>query len=378
MDVVLEIFDTFVFDRVYANILPIQSSITNFDPVSTIAASFKNSLVDANASYAQPPAVGDYGLSAWTFQPASPLFSVEPSEYAYMSRWDRDNIFRQCVSMFALTWFSALVIYFTFAGLSYLFVFDHTTFQHPKYLKNQMRMEIQQAVSSIPLMTLFTVPFFVAEVRGYSFMYDTISNPGFSSPLLDTLGNAWTYLQFPAFLMFTDFGIYWIHRALHHPILYKRLHKPHHKWIMPTPFASHAFHPLDGYAQSVPYHLFPFLFPLQKFAYLALFTFIQIWTVMIHDGEYVANSPVINGAACHTMHHLYFNYNYGQFTTLWDRVGGSYRKPNDELFEKEAKMSKEEWERQTKEMERMVVEVEGADDRSYGPEVTGSAEKKMQ
>jgi Delta7-sterol 5-desaturase len=30
-------------------------------------------------------------------------------------------------------------------------------------------------------------------------------------------------------------------------------------------------------------------------------------------------------------------------------------------------MSKEEWERQTKEMERMVVEVEGEDDRSYGP-----------
>lgn len=88
---------------------------------------------------------------------------------------------------------------------------------------------------------------------------------------------------------------------------------------------------------------------------------------MIHDGEYVANSPIINGAACHTMHHLYFNYNYGQFTTLWDRLGGSYRKPNDELFQKEAKMSKDEWERQTKEMERMVIEVEGKDDRSYGP-----------
>ena len=89
---------------------------------------------------------------------------------------------------------------------------------------------------------------------------------------------------------------------------------------------------------------------------------------MIHDGEYVANSPIINGAACHTMHHLYFNYNYGQFTTLWDRLGGSYRKPNEELFRKEAKMSKEEWQRQTQEMEKMVVEVEGEDDRSYGPE----------
>ena len=97
---------------------------------------------------------------------------------------------------------------------------------------------------------------------------------------------------------------------------------------------------------------------------------------MIHDGEYVANSPIINGAACHTMHHLYFNYNYGQFTTLWDRLGGSYRKPNDELFQKESKMSQEEWERQSKEMEKMVVEVEGKDDRSYAPEE--SLAKKQQ
>jgi lathosterol oxidase len=66
-------------------------------------------------------------------------------------------------------------------------------------------------------------------------------------------------------------------------------------------------------------------------------------------------------------HHLYFNFNYGQFTTLWDRLGGSYRKPNPELFEKQTKTSKAEWERQSKEMEKVVKEVEGEDDRSYLP-----------
>ncbi|KAI7384673.1 hypothetical protein KC336_g14857, partial [Hortaea werneckii] len=111
---------------------------------------------------------------------------------------------------------------------------------------------------------------------------------------------------------------------------------------------------------------------------IALFGFVQIWTVLIHDGEYVANSPIINGAACHTMHHLYFNYNYGQYTTLWDRLGGSYRKPNMELFLKETKMSQEEWARQTKEMEKMVVEVEGKDDRGYGTEERIAAAKKAQ
>lgn len=77
------------------------------------------------------------------------------------------------------------------------------------------------------------------------------------------------------------------------------------------------------------------------------------------------------------MHHLYFNYNYGQFTTLWDRLGGSYRQPNDELFSRESKMSKTEWERQTKEMEKLQKEIEGDDDRDYMQESRRLQKKTM-
>lgn len=55
-------------------------------------------------------------------------------------------------------------------------------------------------------------------------------------------------------------------------------------------------------------------------------------TVVVDDAEYLSDSKVINGAACHTMHHLYFNYNYGQFTTFWDRVGGTYQVPHGRAF----------------------------------------------
>jgi lathosterol oxidase len=65
------------------------------------------------------------------------------------------------------------------------------------------------------------------------------------------------------------------------------------------------------------------------------------------------------------MHHLYFNYNYGQFFTLWDRLGGSYRKPNDELFNDITKMGTLEWERQAREAANLVQEIEGMDDRVY-------------
>ena len=40
---------------------------------------------------------------------------------------------------------------------------------------------------------------------------------------------------------------------------------------------------------------------------------------------------VINGPAHHTLHHLYFTVNYGQYFTWADRAGGSYRHPKPEL-----------------------------------------------
>ncbi|MCJ1248333.1 c-5 sterol desaturase [Trapelia coarctata] len=344
MDVVLELFDTFLFDRLYASLLPASS-------VQFAKTSVKHAATSTFSSMREMPT---------TYNFASKFIQFEPSQYAYMSALPRDNIWRQALSLYLITWLFGFVVYFVFASLSYLFIFDHATFTHPKYLKNQVRLEIRQTMISMPVMSIFTVPFFLSEVLGYTKLYDSPADAPF--PL-------YNILQIPLFILFTDFFIYWIHRGLHHPLVYKRLHKPHHKWIMPTPYASHAFHPLDGWAQSVPYHVFPFIFPLQKFAYIALFITINIWTIMIHDGEYVSESPILNGAAHHTMHHLYFNFNYGQFTTLWDRLGGSYRKPNAELFSRESKMSKSEWERQCKEMEKVQKTVEGdVDDRNYGEE----------
>ena len=227
----------------------------------------------------------------YVYKPASQIISLQPTTWTYSSTWARDNPYRQATSLFLITWLFGLVIYFICSSLSYQFVFDKNTFKHPKFLKNQVRLEIRQTMIAMPFMSMMTTPFFLAEVRGYAKLYDLPSHAPFYW---------YNFLQFPLFILFTDFFIYLIHRGLHHPRLYKTLHKPHHKWIMPTPYASHAFHPIDGFSQSLPYHVFPFLFPLQKLAYVALFFFINIWTIFIHDGEYVSNSPIINGAACHT------------------------------------------------------------------------------
>ncbi|KAK9471366.1 uncharacterized protein V1510DRAFT_201914 [Dipodascopsis tothii] len=335
MDLVLETCDAFLFDPIYAKLFPLPGAGA---VIGTEVTSIAKNI-------------------SMTFTPENPYeytFFPAPTT-AYLTTITRDNIFRQFVSLFLVTYIFGVMLYFLFASLSYVFVFDKRTFDHPRYLKNQMRLEISMAMYALPWMALFTTPWFVFEVRGYSKLY------------WDTQDYSKFYLiaQIPFFIAFTDALIYYIHRYLHHPRFYKSLHKPHHKWIMPTPFASHAFHPFDGYLQSLPYHFFPFLFPLHKFNYLLLFTFVNIWTVMIHDGEYLANDPVINGSACHSIHHLYFNYNYGQFTTLWDRVGGSYRQPEEEFFDKNLKMDKNTWKKTAEKSDMIMKEVEHDDDRVY-------------
>ncbi|KAF3935570.1 hypothetical protein ABW19_dt0203187 [Dactylella cylindrospora] len=344
MDMVLSLCDTLALDRLYATIMPAE---TISSPQDVFV--YHNQTAGGNFTTKVSPAI--VGTAFDSAVQLEQLIGLIPGKYAELSSLSRDDPIRQFISLFLITWIFGTLLYFVSSTLSYIFVFDKDTFKHPKFLKNQIREEIKVSLAAHPGMSLLTAPFFLIEVRGHTKMFDDPYK----------YGSLYFYLQFPIFIIFTDALIYLIHRGLHHPSIYRYLHKSHHKWIMPSPYAAHAFHPVDGWAQSLPYHFFPLVLPLWKYAYVALFVFVNIWTVMIHDGEYVANSPIINGAACHTMHHLYFNYNYGQFTTFWDRLGGSYRAPNIELFYKETKMGKAELDRQVKEMEKMVKEVEGDD-----------------
>lgn len=84
MDIVLELTDTYLFDYMYAFLLPARPAPYNFPDA-----------VPANATV----------FSTWQYKPATAFFSVEPSQAAYMSAWARDNIFRQSISLFLILWF---------------------------------------------------------------------------------------------------------------------------------------------------------------------------------------------------------------------------------------------------------------------------------
>lgn len=343
MDLVLEIADTYALDKIWAAAVPaLPRSIAN-DPsalasLASASSSASNNLTsllglstDAATWASSSASSSALSPSSWFAnsvlkQAVSSSLSGNHVDWAalkHASALPRDNIVRQTVSLVVLTYIGILFLYFTFAGLSYKYIFNKEMEKHPRFLKNQVRLEIESSLRAFLPLDFLTVPWFVLEVRGHSKLYNNISDHGWGYAMLSV----------PLFLVFTDFLIYWVHRIEHHPRLYKHVHKPHHKWLVPTPFASHAFHPLDGYMQSLPYHIFPFVFPLHRVISICLFVFVNLWSILIHDSELICNSPlekIINGPSHHTLHHLLFTCNYGQYFTFCDRAGGSYRAPRVE------------------------------------------------
>ena len=92
MDIVLEIADSFIFDPLYAKILPAASS-------HAFASNATYSSIKAEpTSFAVPHAT-------WQYEPSTHYFSIEPSKYAYMSSLTRDDWRRQAFTLFLITWY---------------------------------------------------------------------------------------------------------------------------------------------------------------------------------------------------------------------------------------------------------------------------------
>jgi len=227
------------------------------------------------------------------------------------------TILRQLLVTWTFLYISSMIIYFSFCSLTYWYYFTPVANNKAmwKYDGQQLREEIWTSVWSGCIMAGMTAPIEVAVVYGYGRVYANVSDYGIA------------YLVASVFLFFafTDSTIYWIHRGLHHPRLYW-IHKLHHRYKNTTPYSAFSFHPLDGWLQGSPYHMFVFVFPMHKLLYFAVLFMVGLWTMNIHD-RWTFDWWGVNGAAHHTIHHTKFLYNYGQYTIFWDWVFGTWKDP---------------------------------------------------
>lgn len=133
----------------------------------------------------------------------------------------------------------------------------------------------------------------------------------------------------PAFLLFTDFTVYWTHRLLHHPWLLRRTgHVKHHRVRHTTAFSSFVFHPVDAALQILPAYLFFVAtqrsLPCHPAVAVGLLTLSNLWVVALHDVTDWGGGSVVCTSRCHTLHHEHYDVNFGLFTVVWDRLFGTW------------------------------------------------------
>jgi sterol desaturase/sphingolipid hydroxylase (fatty acid hydroxylase superfamily) len=122
-----------------------------------------------------------------------------------------------------------------------------------------------------------------------------------------------------------EFHFYWIHRAIHWPPLYKRVHYLHHKNNNPGPWSGMAMHPVEHLLYFsvvlihwiVPSHPIHFLFNAQHTALTPA------------GGHHGFEGPILKGriptgSYFHYLHHRYFECNYGESTLPFDKWFGTF------------------------------------------------------
>ena len=134
-----------------------------------------------------------------------------------------------------------------------------------------------------------------------------------------------------------DFLMFALHLFEHKgplgPEFYRKSHKPHHRFVNPRLF--------DAFDGSVPDTFCMILIPLATTAqllhanvweYMLFGSLWSSWLCLIHSEVHHPWDAAfrylgLGTAADHHVHHRTFIYNYGHTMMWWDRLAGTYRKP---------------------------------------------------
>lgn len=174
-----------------------------------------------------------------------------------------------------------------------------------------------------------------------SFWFSIISAMAFALPFWEPLAKysklytdpsqyslAWLILSLPLLIILQDTYFYWMHRLIHHPALYSRVHKEHHESRDPSPFAAYSFHWIEGLLEVAWFIPLMFVLPLHHGVIYVFGIISLVFNINGHLGvdlfpKHWENHAVfkwLNTATRHNHHHKYFKGNYGFYFSFWDRI----------------------------------------------------------
>jgi Delta7-sterol 5-desaturase len=131
---------------------------------------------------------------------------------------------------------------------------------------------------------------------------------------------------------------YWLHRWMHHPPVFRLVHKVHHDSSITSPWTAFSFHPLEGLIQALFLPLLLLVLPMHLYVIIIQLTIMTFSSVINHldieiypkgfHRHFIGRWMI--GATHHSLHHKQFKFNYGLYFTFWDK----WKRTESPVFEK--------------------------------------------
>lgn len=153
----------------------------------------------------------------------------------------------------------------------------------------------------------------------------------------------WTW--FAASILLTilihDTYFYWTHRLMHHPRLFRWMHRTHHLSTNPSPWAAYSFSASEAFVQAGIAPLVIFIIPIHPLAFSTFMLWQIAFNVLGHcgfemfPGWFVRcwSGRILNTATHHAQHHETNRANFSLYFNYWDRLMGTNHQRYEERFE---------------------------------------------
>ncbi|HEY8090142.1 MAG TPA: sterol desaturase family protein [Polyangiaceae bacterium] len=140
-------------------------------------------------------------------------------------------------------------------------------------------------------------------------------------------GLAYTVGVTIVYFLVTDAGLYFAHRTLHRPLLFRHIHRLHHRFVSPNAFTAMAMHPVELVLYQTIMIAPVFVLPMHVASVILVLLYQNYVGMLDHSGVILHSwLPWQPSTRFHDDHHVHFHVNYGQNLSLWDWLFGTYRR----------------------------------------------------
>lgn len=221
-------------------------------------------------------------------------------------------------------WFAFMfLVYFALASAAYrlLWVDRSQRFQHKRIQRESPRApdpfaELCLSVQSLLLLAVMLGAIHVLTTLGWAKFYYEIGEHGIG----------YFFLSIPVIAVIHDTYYYWAHRWMHSRRVFNLVHRVHHQFINPTPFASFAFHPLEGVIEIAIIGALFLVMPIHPWALAIYYVAHTALNVVSHLGFEFYPAWISRWAVTsthHNLHHSRVTGHYMLYFNLWDRIMGT-------------------------------------------------------